>query len=166
MNNKQKGSVLVWVIIILVIIIGVGTYVYSRNGVAVSQNAIENHTDWKTYTNSRYGFSFQYPASFTAEQNDGDGSSPDIAWIRVYCTTSGSDCSGQEMDIYIGKSSRTLEPQTNARVTATLKNGDYTYAFATRNISQDTSASPIVDKGLSINANLAKQIISTVKFSK
>jgi len=164
MKNIQKGSILLWIVIgaVIVVALGLGMRYFSVPRSTIQQNDL---ADWKTYTNKQYSFSFQYPAGFTAEQNDGDGSDPDVGWIRIYCTIYESACSGQEMDIYISKSSRILEPQTNAAVTTTLTNGDYTYAIATRNISQETSKSPIVDEGASIDVAVAKQIISTIEFT-
>ncbi len=67
-NIKNKGSALAWVIVVIaIVIIAGGIYFYSQpkqSAVAPRQNQSVTSTDmtiWKTYTNSQYGFSIQYP---------------------------------------------------------------------------------------------------------
>lgn len=62
--KNQKGSAVIWIIIIIaILIIAGGIYFYSQP----KQSAT---ADWQTYTNSQYGFSFQYPATTTLNFTD------------------------------------------------------------------------------------------------
>ncbi len=76
--KNQKGSAVVWIIIIiaLVVILG-GIYFYlqpKQSAITSVQNQVATSTiatptnmpGWQTYTNSQYGFSFQYPTSWGA----------------------------------------------------------------------------------------------------
>jgi hypothetical protein len=75
--NNQKGFIVPLLIaIIAVLLIGGGVYIYSNEKVeapivvdtnvptqATSTQATSTQTsDWKTYTNTQYGFSFSYPS--------------------------------------------------------------------------------------------------------
>ncbi|GEM_PF-2636529 len=104
--------------------------------------------DWKTFRNEKFGFEFKYPTGFTAVQEDGDGSSPDVVWIRIFCTDGFSMCGQQAMSIYAydTKVRQSLIGQTG--ITQTLENGNYKYDI-------DASA---------MDSALAKQILSTFKF--
>lgn len=69
MKNSQKGSVLVWVVVVLVIIIGTGVYFYSRNAATTtSQKITVTHSDWKTY--DKFGVSFSYPSTWFVVDQD------------------------------------------------------------------------------------------------
>jgi len=100
MKNSQKGSVVVVIlIIIIVVLVAVVGYMYFSKPVATSQvsndsqtvstqnitstssvsnettanNSTSNQvTDGKTYTNAQYGFSFQYPPSYQAQNPASD----------------------------------------------------------------------------------------------
>jgi len=68
---KNKGSAVAWVIIIIaIIVVGGGIYFYSQpkqSAVVPAQNQVATSTNMiglQTYTNSQYGFSFQYPANY------------------------------------------------------------------------------------------------------
>lgn len=69
MKNSQKGFIVPILIIIVVLIIGGGIYYYSRDSqsIPINYNGVETK-DWKTYTNQKYGFSFNYPPILTASE--------------------------------------------------------------------------------------------------
>jgi hypothetical protein len=61
MKNLKKGFAVVPIIIILaVLIIGSGAYYF------VHKDSISS---WKTYTNTQYGFAFQYPSTLNVSEN-------------------------------------------------------------------------------------------------
>lgn len=70
MKNLQKGIIVSMLIVIIAILLIVGgVFIYTKNN---STNIVEDtntkvstnkeNTDWKTYTNEEYGFSFQFPS--------------------------------------------------------------------------------------------------------
>ena len=79
MKNLQKGFVVPLLLgIIALLVIGGGVYIYQNKKAEVpstntntevnSENVTSN---WKTYTNTKYGFEFQYPPTYTAKtEND------------------------------------------------------------------------------------------------
>lgn len=69
MKNSQKGFVVPILIVIALLVIGGGIYYYSKNRqpLALNYNGVETK-DWKTYTNQKYGFSFNYPPTLTASE--------------------------------------------------------------------------------------------------
>ncbi|MDO8561249.1 MAG: hypothetical protein Q7S05_00275 [bacterium] len=61
MKQLQKGFISPLLLaLVALIVIGGGAYVYTQNKQA-NQPIVEQASDWKTYTNSQYGFSLQYP---------------------------------------------------------------------------------------------------------
>lgn len=157
MKNNQKGSVLIWAIVIIVIVFGIGLYFYSHNkNATVSSQTSQGVSDWKTYINNQYGFSFQYPSNLVAFQNDGDGSTSDVGWILIN-GNSGS------MSIYIYKAS--TKASGSKAVTKIIEHGNYRYEIATRDIHCATSSSDCVDRGPMIDQSISDQIISSIKFT-
>ncbi len=77
---KNKGSAVVWVIIIIaILVIAGGIYFYSQpkeSVVVPTQNQVAtstattstNTTGWQTYTDSQYGFSIEYPGSVQPQE--------------------------------------------------------------------------------------------------
>ncbi|MFA6314806.1 MAG: hypothetical protein WC648_00315 [Candidatus Paceibacterota bacterium] len=74
MKNLQKGSVILWVVII--VIIGVGIYYYQTKNPASSANISINS---ETYSNSASPISFQYPSSWKVT----DVSKPQSSLLRI-----------------------------------------------------------------------------------
>ncbi len=67
MKNKQKGFIIPFLLVIIaLIVIGGGVYIYNKNSVETPDKSS------KTYTNTQYKFSFNYPSVFTiSNQNIG-----------------------------------------------------------------------------------------------
>ena len=64
MKNSQKGFVGILVLIIIVALIVVfGIYFYLNN-ISAPTLAVSNATILKTYTNNKYGFTFDYPSDW------------------------------------------------------------------------------------------------------
>lgn len=73
MKDNQKGSAVLWSVIIIVLLaVGIGYYLYEKNASSSqpSESSVEQVLDtssWKTYqnrktyTNNQYGFSFNLP---------------------------------------------------------------------------------------------------------
>lgn len=75
----------------------------------INQDATTTISTYQTFTNSQFGFSFQYPEGFSAQINDGDGSmSNNMIWVRIYCTDRNSSCGSKEFRLYVQTSSSTL----------------------------------------------------------
>ena len=78
MKNKQKGFVIpILAAIIALLVIGGVTYIYVNNkslnkySADVSGISATNQTsNWKTYTNAKYGFEFQYPENWVSSISD------------------------------------------------------------------------------------------------
>jgi uncharacterized protein (UPF0333 family) len=84
--KTNKGFVPLLIIIIVAMVAGGGIYYYSKQEVKTTEPEVTTPTntqatttasssatdakDWKTYTNSKYGFSFNYPEKFEIK-NDG-----------------------------------------------------------------------------------------------
>jgi hypothetical protein len=91
MKNYQKGFVVPLLIsIIAILIIGGGVYIYSNKKVenntpvvvnsnlpAQSNQTSTTTSDWKTYTNTTYGYSIKYPADWKINE---DTSPRNISW--------------------------------------------------------------------------------------
>ena len=62
MKNDQKSLTTPILVVVIVILLIVVCYISFRNStpIVLNSNNLKN-TDWKTYTNTQYGFSFQYP---------------------------------------------------------------------------------------------------------
>lgn len=71
MNMNQKGFTNIVLIVVIVAIVAVGGYfvfVKKSEPIAQQQPISKNETvNWKTYTNSHYGFELALPASWKAE---------------------------------------------------------------------------------------------------
>ncbi len=87
MNKK-----LIWGIVIAVVVIGAiyvfRSLMYSRtdqNMIAPKGDIEKTTSDWKTYTNEKYGFSFQYPESLSMSIEDETVrlSSEDLSNLRI-----------------------------------------------------------------------------------
>ncbi|MFA6076899.1 MAG: hypothetical protein WC735_02380 [Candidatus Paceibacterota bacterium] len=77
MKNLQKGSVVPLLIsIIALLVIGGGGYLIYKSKKAEAPAVVDigtqqtNTSNWKTYTNVKYGFEFKYPVSLEIENND------------------------------------------------------------------------------------------------
>ncbi|MBI4059002.1 hypothetical protein HY404_02050 [Candidatus Microgenomates bacterium] len=85
-NSKQGGFTPILILIIVVILaIGGGAYFLgkqsitltpreSMNTVLPSPTSLDETASWKTYTNSRYKFSIQYPLTYSLADTTGGGS--------------------------------------------------------------------------------------------
>ncbi len=62
-NNKQKqGFAPIILILAIVVALGLGGYYLSKQNKTSSViPAVDKTADWKTYTNTKYGFEFKYP---------------------------------------------------------------------------------------------------------
>lgn len=95
MKNSQKGFVLpLLLIIIAALLVAGGAYVYVQNKqtnqmsdvtlpdqtTPTAQTSNTQTADWKTYTNSQYSFSFQYPANLEFNSYE---SSPGVFTFQV-----------------------------------------------------------------------------------
>ncbi len=68
MKNSQKGFIVPLLLaVIAILVVGSGIYIYSSKKastvvpVGVNNNVASSTSNWQTYTNNQYGFSFQYP---------------------------------------------------------------------------------------------------------
>ncbi|MEK7646427.1 MAG: hypothetical protein AAB381_01915 [Patescibacteria group bacterium] len=82
--------------------------------------------DWKIYTDTKNKFSFKYPSDYTAAENDGDGSSPEITWIHVYCSEVSPVCAGKSMSIYVFAAN---SARNNVQANKLLQNNGLKYEF-------------------------------------
>jgi hypothetical protein len=65
MKNLQKGFVVPFIVaVVALLVVGGGYYFYSQKTKAPAQNNLSDISDWKTCTNSQYGFQIKYPNSF------------------------------------------------------------------------------------------------------
>jgi hypothetical protein len=83
MFKNQKGFVIPLIIaIIAILVVGGGVFVYNNKKVEapiVDQDIVTNvdiAKDWKTYTNTQYGFSFQYPVEYDLNDHTTESSRP------------------------------------------------------------------------------------------
>jgi hypothetical protein len=86
MINKQQGIILP-IIIAIIAALSIGYYVFTREGAPLqapvttggcekgdSKCVKESQTaDWKTYTNTQYGFEFMYTCAGSGSSGLGDG---------------------------------------------------------------------------------------------
>lgn len=77
MNNSQKGiSTIkdVLIVVVAIVLIGGGAFAYKYWWVPrVSENIQNDETaDWKTYTNTQYGFEIKYPSDWITEKNNSE----------------------------------------------------------------------------------------------
>lgn len=88
MNINQKGFANIALITVVVAIVAVGGYfVFVKKLEPIAQQPTPNQTaDLKTYTNTQYGFEFQYPASWkrVADANSSDGTTVTVIYPVSY----------------------------------------------------------------------------------
>ena len=72
--NNQKGFIVqgIVAIIALVLIAGGAYYAGIKNGDTLKDNSEISTSEWKTYTNSKDGYSFEYPSKLSASSNNGE----------------------------------------------------------------------------------------------
>lgn len=68
MKNTQKGSVLVWVIVIIILVLG-GIYIYQTNKTSDSSEISNEVSNLKTYKNEEIGYEIKYPGDWTAREH-------------------------------------------------------------------------------------------------
>jgi hypothetical protein len=87
MKNSQKGFIApVLITIIALLVIGGGSYIYFNKGnvnqdnpnkaISTTSTSTDVTTDWKTYTNSQYGFTFKHPKDTSVSVLHYDAPSP------------------------------------------------------------------------------------------
>jgi hypothetical protein len=183
MKKSQRGYAPIFLIVIVVIALGTTMYFLSHKDTL--QTAIVSDTkEWKTYTNTKYGFEFKYPAN-----------------LSVYNTTSHGEATGLEdaitvsdLDAYNMNKAFTLtistQPNTAAAgVDEQLKNSqkvypsDRVFLFSTLNndkalhIYFENGASQFIfyrpsaiitftDTSITPNYDAARDIVSTLVFKE
>lgn len=81
----QKGSVLIWIILIILLsALGLFSYLFlkkksEQKTVQPSQIAQPKEEEWSTYTNQQIGFSFEYPSDWTYEES----TFPQVKWENI-----------------------------------------------------------------------------------
>lgn len=71
MKTSHRGFIVpLLLILVALFLVGGGAYVYVQNKQTISSDA--SITDWKTYENSQYKYSFQYPQNFVNDMRPGE----------------------------------------------------------------------------------------------
>ncbi len=91
-SHSNKSALYVVLVVVLLAVVGAGSYFLGQqSGTQTAQPAASIPTpttpptvptpdetaNWKTYSSSKYGFSFKYPSNYTVEENKGNGVTPD-----------------------------------------------------------------------------------------
>ncbi len=72
MKQAQKGYFGLILLIILAVAIGGGAYYFSKQNKSIDQGQVsstDSTSNWETYTNEKYGFSFKYPADILKDNS-------------------------------------------------------------------------------------------------
>ena|SRR3989339_587695 len=109
MNKK-----IIWVIVIAVIVIlGVsyGIEKYSQLNTKPVEKRMESTSDWKTYTNTKYGFEFKYPKDWTVDDTS-KGAGFATFEYSVYPPCDSSECNDRGSLIQIALLKRNFSEYT------------------------------------------------------
>ncbi len=76
--NKKGISNLVWIILGIVLLCVAGYFAFVKNSEQTAESLTQTSTsnsenetaNWKTYTNTEYGFEFKYPPTITLEEKN------------------------------------------------------------------------------------------------
>jgi len=87
MNQQLTSSIIKWLvaILVLVVVLGGGYILYgkcSRKSSTTGSTATNKTADWRTYTDSKYGYSVKYPLEFKITVNYDASDEPNrLSWI-------------------------------------------------------------------------------------
>jgi len=170
MKNNQKGFANVVLIGVLVILIGIGGYfvLKEKQSPVVQQVPITSAgeiANWKTYTNTQYGFEFKYPETYSYNETTNNNWFPNSFEINMYDSnhagfslfinqpaSGGGDCDAVKRSIVNINGINMEKADAYGFLSYSFKSGKNEFIFATLNFYESLV--------------LVDQILSTFKFTK